>query len=152
MPAESVPKQIIGKFVDRAAAIDGVTFASDREDRDVPAEIRDGACVVALWRACPQVVSETGGGSDVTWEWAIRIYVSLITFDDAQESFYTIVPAVLALGQSDGLTVDLQTIGNVYVGSLELTDTGGEPHYEIDEAWAMKELRLRIQSYQPPIA
>jgi hypothetical protein len=153
MPSPSIAKQIIGAFVTRVAALDEVAAAVDRESRDVPAEVRDGPVVVAFWRSCPQVAKETGGGTDVTWEWGIRIYVSLLDFETAQEDFYAVVPAVLGLGNSQALVDDLTALsdggGTVYAGSLELTDGGSEPHYETDEGWAMKELRLKVQSYQP---
>jgi hypothetical protein len=149
----SVPKQIIDKFLEHAAGVDGVVATANVESRDVPAEVRNGACVVALWRACPALNKETGGGGDVTWEWSIRIYVALPDFESAQEDFYEVVPSMLALGQSDGLLEDLNGLGDsIYVGSLKLTDPGMEPHFEIDEGWALKELRLSVESYQPPIA
>jgi hypothetical protein len=148
----STPKQIITAFITHAAAVDGVVAAYDKESRDIPGEVREGACVVALWRACPQVVKETGEGADVTWEWAIRIYVALPDFESAQEDFYAVVPAVLALGRSHGLTVDLDALENVYTGSLSVTDSGVEPHFDIEQGWAMKELRLRVESYELGIA
>lgn len=151
--ADSIAKQIIGVFITHAAALDEIQAAVDRESRDVPAEIREGPVVVAFWRSCPQVIKETGGGSDTTWEWGIRIYVALLDFESAQEDFYAAVPAVLALAGSDALLDDLKALsvagGHVYVGSLKLTDGGAEPHYETDEGWAMKELRLQVESYQP---
>lgn len=150
--ADSTPKQIITKFIARAAAVDGVSVAQDKEARDIPAEVREGACVVALWRACPQVVKETGDGADVTWEWNIRIYVALPDFETAQEDFYAVVPAVLALGRSQALMVDLDALDGVYTGSLSLTDAGADPHFDVEEGWAMKELRLRVESVESGVA
>lgn len=153
---DSIAKQIIGVFTTHAAALDGIAAAVDRESRDVPAEVRDGPVVVAFFRSCPQVLRETGGGADITWEWGIRIYVALTTFEDAQEDFYAAVPAVLGLAGTQGLSDDLEAIAvdgaTVYVGSLKLTDGGTEPHYEVDAGWAMKELRLQVESYSPGTA
>jgi hypothetical protein len=150
--ADSAPKQIIAAFVARAAQVDGVAVAYDKEARDIPGEVREGACVVALWRGCPQVVKETGDGSDVTWEWSIRIYVGLPDFETAQDDFYAVVPAVLALGRSQGFNGDLDALDGVYTGSLSLTDAGAEPHFDADAGWAMKELRLRVESYAAGVA
>jgi hypothetical protein len=151
--ADSIPKQIVGVFLEAVAALEGVVAVDDKEARDIPGEVRDGACVIGFWRACPQVNTETSGGSDITWEWSIRIYVAIAPdLEGAQEDFYALVPAVLALAQSESLLEALGALQDVRAGTLKLTDGGLEPHFEIDEGWAMKELRLSVESYQPAIA
>ena len=108
-------------------AISGIEQVLATEPRAVPRLLP-----VVTWEFAggDPVMAETGPGDDTTYAWLLRLYVRCSDMSDAQDSFKTLVPPLLAVPRSNPRADDTADI-------LSIRSAGEGPEYVIEEGYAV---------------
>lgn len=102
-----------------------------------PGNLKGFPCVTLLSRRYDPVQSETGPHDDMTYEFRLRLYVQLVSYERAQDEIDDLIPVILDVPRHNATM-------NGDVDFLVFYDPGSDITFSSDDGWAMKDLVVRV--------
>jgi len=102
-----------------------------------PGRLNGLPCVTLMSRRFDPVQAETGPHDDMTYDFRMRLYVSLHDYEKAQDEIDDLIPIILDVGRHHATMEGA-------VDFLSFIDSGSEIIFSKDDGWAAKDVLVRV--------